>query len=104
PRALLQSPVLRYCGLLMVFGFAADGPVSSDPSTVVGLNACAERHKREAEAWKGCHHFKTFRDMPRKKEANEIAERMGVQRIRSDSLCLNCPYTVQEKDKKKQRF
>jgi hypothetical protein len=40
--------------------------------------------------------------MPRKKEANEIAERMGVQRIRSESLCLTCHYTVQEKENKKQ--
>src|SRR5262245_2558503 len=40
--------------------------------------------------------------MPRRKEANEIAERMGVQRIRSESLCLSCHYTVQEKENKKQ--
>jgi hypothetical protein len=40
--------------------------------------------------------------MPRRKEANEIAERMGVQRIRSESLCLNCHYTVQQKESKKE--
>jgi len=86
----------------MIIGYAADGVVASDAVKVVGPNACAECHKQEAEAWKVSHHFKTFRDMPRRKEANEIAEKMGVQRIRSESMCLGCHYTVQEKDNKKQ--
>ena len=86
----------------MIFGFAADGTVASDPAKIVGPNACAECHKQEAEAWKGTHHFKTFREMPRRKEANEIAEKMGVQRIRSESLCLTCHYTVQQKENQKQ--
>jgi hypothetical protein len=94
--------VLGICGLLMIFGIAADGTVASDPAKIVGPNACAECHKQEAEAWKGTHHFKTFREMPRRKEANEIAERMGVQRIRSESLCLTCHYTVQQKESRKQ--
>jgi hypothetical protein len=86
----------------MIFGFAVDGTVASDPAKVVGPNACTECHKQEAEAWKGSHHFKTFREMPRRKEANEIAEKMGVQRIRSESLCLTCHYTVQQKENAKQ--
>jgi hypothetical protein len=86
----------------MVFGFAAGGTVASDGAKIVGPNACAECHKQEAEAWKATHHFKTFREMPRRKEANEIAEKMGVQRIRSESLCLNCHYTVQQKENQKQ--
>lgn len=64
----------------------------------MGANACAECHKQEVEAWKGTHHFKTFRDMPRKTEANAIADRMGLRRIKVESLCLNCHFTVQEKD------
>jgi len=86
----------------MIVGFAAGGTIAYDLAKIVGPNACAECHKQETEAWKGSHHFKTFRDMPRRKEANEIAEKMGVQRIRSESLCLNCHYTVQEKEKKSQ--
>jgi cytochrome c554/c'-like protein len=84
----------------MIFGFAADGTVASDPAKTVGPNACAECHKQEAEAWKGTHHFKTFREMPRKTEAKEIAEKMGVRRIKSESLCLNCHFTVQQKNNK----
>src|SRR5262245_18856109 len=89
----------------MIFGLAAVGTVASDPANpakVVGPNACAECHKQEVEAWKDSHHFQTFRDMPRRKEANEIAEKMGVQRIRSESVCLTCHYTVQGKENKKQ--
>ena len=94
--------MLYLCGLLLTFGFSADGAVASDPAKVVGPNACAECHKQEAEAWKGSHHFKTFGDMPRRKEAKEIAERMGVARIRSEGVCLTCHYTVQEKENRKQ--
>lgn len=74
--------------------------MASDPAKVAGPNACAECHKQEVEAWKGTHHFKTFREMPRNAEANKIAERMGVRRIRSESLCLSCHYTVQQRDDK----
>jgi hypothetical protein len=93
---------LFLCGLLMIFGFAAGGVVASDRSKIVGPNACAECHKDEAESWKGTHHFKTFREMPRNAEANKIADRMGVRRIRSESLCLNCHFTVREKDNREE--
>ena len=86
----------------MIFGFAAEGGVAIDPAKTVGPNACAECHKQEAAAWKGTHHFKTFREMPRNTEANEIAEKMGVRRIKSESLCLNCHFTVQQKDNKEE--
>jgi hypothetical protein len=81
----------------MIFAFAAYG-AASDPAKIVGPNACAECHKQEVEAWKGTHHFKTFRKMPRDPEANQIAKRMGVRRIKSESLCRDCHFTVQQKD------
>src|SRR5262247_996363 len=102
PWAPLRSLVFCLCGLLLILGFAAERTTASDPAKIVGPNACAECHKQEAEAWKGTHHFKTFSEMPRRKEANEIAEKMGVQRIRSESLCLTCHYTVQQKENRKQ--
>ena len=82
----------------MIFGFAAGGAGASDPAKIVGPNACAECHKQEVEAWKGTHHFKTFREMPRRPGAKEIAEKMGLRRIKSESLCLNCHFTVQQKN------
>lgn len=84
----------------MIFGFAAYDAGASDPVKTVGPNACAECHKQEAEAWKSTHHFKTFREMPRNTKAKEIADRMGVRRIKSESLCLNCHFTVQQKSDK----
>jgi Cytochrome c554 and c-prime len=98
----LRSWILRLCGLLAILSFVADGTFASDPAKIVGPNACAECHKDEAEAWKASHHFKTFRELPRRKEANEIAGRMGVQRIRSEGLCLGCHYTVEQKENRKQ--
>jgi hypothetical protein len=86
----------------MIFGFSADGAVASDPAKIVGPNACAECHKMEVEAWKGSHHFKTFREMPRSTKANEIGKKMGVRRVRTESLCATCHYTVQQKESRKQ--
>ena len=86
----------------MIFGFAAKGEVATDSAKIVGPNACAECHKQEVEAWKGTHHFRTFREMPRDTEANEIAEKMGLRRIKSESLCLNCHFTVQQKNNKEE--
>ena len=98
--ATLRSSVLNLFGLLIFCGFATYGSAASDPAKTVGPNACAECHKQEVEAWKGTHHFKTFREMPRNSTAKEIADRMGVRRIKSESLCLNCHFTVQQKDNK----
>lgn len=86
------------CGLLKLFGIAVDGAVAADPAKTVGANACAECHKKETEAWKTSHHFKTFREMPRSTKANEIADRMGMRRIKSESLCVNCHFTLQKKE------
>ncbi len=82
----------------MIFGFAAYGAAASDAGKIVGPNACAECHKQEVAAWKGSHHFKTFREMPRDAEGKEIAKKMGVRRIKTDSLCQGCHFTVQRKN------
>jgi hypothetical protein len=86
----------------MIFGFAAKAGIATDSAKIVGPNACAECHKQEVEAWKGTHHFETFREMPRSTAAKEIAEKMGVRRIKSDSVCLNCHFTVQLKNNKEE--
>ena len=84
----------------MVSGFAVESSAATDPLKIVGPNACAECHKQETEAWKGTHHFRTFREMPRNSEAKDIAEKMGLRRIKSESVCLNCHFTVQRKSGK----
>jgi Cytochrome c554 and c-prime len=77
--------------------FAAVGTGAPDPTKIMGANACAECHKQEAAAWKGTHHFKTFRDMPRNAQAKKISDKMGLRRIKAESLCANCHFTVQQK-------
>ncbi len=79
--------------LMLVF---AANAVALNLEKVVGPNACAECHKDETEAWKGSHHFKTFRELPRKQEAREIAKRMSVKRINAEGLCLGCHFTAQK--------
>lgn len=81
---------------------AASSAFASDAEKIVGPNACAECHKEEAEAWKGTHHFKTYREMPRSAKADEIAAKLGVRRIRQETLCIGCHFTLQEKDNKAQ--
>lgn len=63
---------------------------------MIGPAKCAECHKTETEVWKGTHHFSTFTELTRRKEANDIAERMGMRRIKSESLCLDCHFTTVE--------
>lgn len=72
----------------------------TDWRKIVGPNACAECHKEEALIWKKTHHFTTFKAMPRSKEAREIADKMGIKRMKAKSLCLNCHFTTQEVRKK----
>lgn len=97
---MLLFSVLYVCCFATLLAFAAERAAAPDPAKTVGPNACAECHKQEVEAWKSTHHFKTFREMPRNARANEIAKRMGVRRVKSESLCLNCHFTVQNKDNK----
>ncbi len=98
--AMCLLAALLVPGLWMACGGAAMGGDASAADKIQGPNACAECHKQEAAAWKGTHHFTTFRDMPRNKEAKAIADRLGIRRIKVESLCLNCHFTVQEKDGK----
>lgn len=91
------APQLMAVAFALIMGFGVDGARAIDPAKTVGPNACAECHKEEAEAWKGSHHFKTFRDMPRNIKANEIADKLGVRRIRTEARCVGCHFTAQQK-------
>jgi hypothetical protein len=68
-----------------------------DPAKVVGATKCGECHKYEVEAWKLTPHFKTFDTMHRSADGQKIAAALGIKRIKSESLCLTCHYTVQTK-------
>lgn len=75
---------------------AGAASAASDPAKIVGPNACAECHKHTTEVWKGTHHFSTFTELPRNDKARTIAEKMGVRRIKNESLCTTCHFTNQD--------
>lgn len=83
---------------LLLAGSAAPALGAPDPQKVVGPLACAECHKSEAEIWQGTHHFKTFNALPRNPKAQEIGQKMGTSRLKTDSLCVNCHFTSMVKD------
>lgn len=89
----------RIATMILVTGVGLSVAHAADPALIQGPNACAECHKKEAVIWQKTHHFTTFRDLPNNKDADKIAANMGVQRIKSESLCLNCHFTVQAPDK-----
>jgi hypothetical protein len=106
----MNTPLTRASGLAVIIICAltsgrllaaAASPVSQvhemDPAKVVGAQKCGECHKFEVEAWKLTPHFKTFADMHKSQDGLEISTKMGIKRIKSESLCLTCHYTVQKK-------
>ena len=91
-----------YCFSILATGFLATQAAHSQakPSRIEGPNACVECHKKEGEIWKKSHHYSTFRDMPRSKEARAIAKKMKIKRMKSSKLCLGCHFTTQKARKK----
>lgn len=89
----------RIAAVTLLMGIGISATRAANPELVLGPNACAECHKKEAAIWQKTHHFTTFRDLPNNKDADAIASKMGVKRLKSESLCLNCHFTVQAPDK-----
>lgn len=87
----------RSCLLLLLLGLlslpAKGQELRLDPAKVKGPESCADCHEYNVSAWKETHHFSTFKEMARTPEAKEIAEKMGLKRIKADSDCLSCHFT-----------
>ncbi len=87
----------------LVFGLATPATAAPEVEKVVGPGECAECHKDETAVWNGTHHFSTYRDMPRSNKAREIADKLGIKRMKGEALCLNCHFTTKiDKGKEKQ--
>lgn len=86
-------------GTSEITGVISEEPVlyasGNNPDQISGPDKCAECHPKEAEAWKTTHHHATFIDLPRDEKAREIADKLGIRRIKADSTCLSCHFTVQ---------
>ncbi|MEP6656896.1 MAG: cytochrome c family protein [Betaproteobacteria bacterium] len=64
-----------------------------DPTQVKGPEACGECHEKNLFAWRETHHSKTFKDLPRSDKAREIADKLGIKRVKNDSECVSCHFT-----------
>lgn len=65
-----------------------------DPAKVIGPDECGECHKDEVRIWRETKHYKTFQELPRKDKAREIADKLGLRRIKAESRCLGCHFTI----------
>ncbi len=66
-----------------------------DANKVLGADACGKCHAGEVQTWKQTPHFETFLTLHRKKEAQEIATKLGIASFKNDSNCIQCHYTMQ---------
>jgi Zn finger protein HypA/HybF involved in hydrogenase expression len=91
--------VVRFVIISLIFSVSAMNrqALAAQPhaDSVVGPVKCAECHKVEAKIWEGTHHFSTFTNLPRNDKAREVADKMGIKRIKAESLCLSCHFTTQ---------
>lgn len=71
-----------------------------DPIKVLGYESCAKCHENEVKVWQQSRHHRTFRELHRKPEAKQIADRMGLRSIKRGDVCIDCHYTQQVKSGK----
>ncbi len=75
--------------------FFAGGAWAYDPENVVGAERCGECHKSEHATWKDTRHYKTFYEMHKRDKAREIADKLGIKRMKTERLCMTCHYSRQ---------
>ena len=88
--------MLTFC--LPQISRAADEMYHADPAKIMGAENCNECHAPMVEAWKLTHHYATFNSMHRTPEAKDISAKLGIRRIKDESLCLKCHYTDKPDD------
>lgn len=76
----------------------AEGEFRLDPARVQGPDVCADCHEYNVDAWRETHHFSTFKELPSRPEAREIADKLGLKRIKDGSDCLGCHFTAKPDD------
>ena len=96
--------------LVCLAGLFAVGPLmwlgvqlsyaAPDPKLVAGPENCGECHASEVMSWRKTKHYKGFRRLTRRGDARKIAKKMGIKRIKRESLCMNCHFTSKPKKKR----
>jgi hypothetical protein len=103
-----RRPYLAACLILIALilgSIAAAGSTSltaplvpaapADPHKVLGNETCVKCHTAEQAVWAATPHAKTFDELHRRREARQIASRLGIESIKHGDRCLNCHYTRQ---------
>lgn len=70
--------------------------VTLDPKQVLGHESCEKCHASEVATWKKTSHSTTFLTLHQKKEAAEIAKKLGLSSIKRGQVCIECHYTPRE--------
>lgn len=66
-----------------------------DSKQVLGHEACEKCHASEVATWKKTPHSTTFLTLHQKKEASDIAKKLGLSSIKRGQVCIECHYTPQ---------
>ena len=69
-------------------------PSAEGSEAIVGPSQCAECHMAEFEVWKTSGHESGSKMLTRSKQAKEIAKALGIRRIKNDSRCTSCHFTM----------
>jgi len=91
----LKNWIVSLAAAMVLMGLPA--VTQASPDKIVGSTACVECHKDENVVWKATHHFSTFRNLPKNKNAQVIAKKLGIKRLKSNDTCTGCHFTMQDK-------
>jgi Cytochrome c554 and c-prime len=70
--------------------------VKLDPNQILGVESCEKCHAAEISVWKQTPHHDTFATLHRKPEAQQIAQKLGIESFKENSACMKCHYTVKQ--------
>jgi hypothetical protein len=91
----------RYFTSITLILFLTLSPAFGE-ETFLGSKDCGECHTQEVKIWKKSAHYRTFRELHRRKKAKEISKKLGIKRLRSEGACLDCHYSsTGEKNKRR---
>lgn len=104
---MLQNLIVLVLATMVMVGVGQDAKKTQlqtgpgfDPKAIVGASECTECHTHSASVWEKTIHHGSITDMPRSEKGREIAKKMGIKRIKSESLCLDCHATNHWEDEK----
>ena len=97
--AAARATLIALAAIAVAIGLEAAGAsalAAPDVAKVIGPDECGECHKAEIAVWRETHHARTFEEMPKKDKSQQISDKLGLKRIKSESMCLTCHFTEQQ--------